>query len=69
MNAAFVFTEDKYLGQSGGIEAVRNENTRIAEEIQLLDQEMVRDSICIHVQWIFCFSAPIPASLLVLFFQ
>ena len=49
MNAAFVFTEDKYLGQSGGIEAVRNENTRIAEEIQLLDQEMVRDSICIHV--------------------
>ncbi|KAK7090203.1 kinetochore protein NDC80 homolog [Littorina saxatilis] len=34
--------EDKYLGQSGGVEAVRNENARIAEEIALLDQEMGR---------------------------
>lgn len=42
-----VFPEDKYLGQSGGVEAVRNENARIAEEIQLLDQEMVRSFILV----------------------
>ena len=41
--ASILFPEDKYLGQSGGVEAVRNENARIAEEIQLLDQEMVRN--------------------------
>ena len=36
-----VLTEHKYMGQSGGIEAMRKENTRITEEIQLVDQEMV----------------------------
>ncbi|KAL8585919.1 hypothetical protein ACOMHN_061080 [Nucella lapillus] len=34
--------EDKYLGQSGGIEAVRAENSRVAEEIELINQEMNR---------------------------
>ncbi|XP_076435592.1 kinetochore protein NDC80 homolog [Babylonia areolata] len=34
--------EDKYLGQSGGFEAIRSENSRLAEEIELLTQEMSR---------------------------
>ncbi|PVD27937.1 hypothetical protein C0Q70_10513 [Pomacea canaliculata] len=34
--------EDKYLGQSGGIEAIQSESSRISEEIALLDQELSR---------------------------
>ena len=39
------FLEQKYLGSAGGIDGLLEENTRLEQELELLEQDTVRYKI------------------------